>query len=176
MTVNKALVIVDIQPVFMSDPKMLTLDGDDLVAKCKPLLDSARDHGIPVVFIQHVEKDDMPEGTEDADMAFHPDLAPQEYEPVIGKHFGSGFMETNLDEVLKTMNIHDLFVCGLSAYGCVNQTVLFAKLFGYQVTVVQDAIGAPDYKEWPVTEGIPIFLSNWQKGGIRLTSAGSLEF
>jgi nicotinamidase-related amidase len=168
MTENKALVIIDVQPIFMIDPKMLTLDGDDLVAKCTSLLNDARKNGMPVVFVQHVDKNDMPEGTTDEDMAFHPDLSPQEDEPVIGKHFGSGFMETTLDETLKSMDIQELIVCGLSAYGCVNQTVLFAKLFGYDVTVVQDAVGAPDYEQWPVTEGIPIYLSNWERGGVQL--------
>jgi len=171
MTVNKALVIIDVQPIFMSDPKMLTVNGDDLVAKCASLLNNARQSDIPVVFVQHVDKDDMPAGTTDDDMAFHPSLTPQEDEPVIGKHFGSGFMETNLDDVLKSMNIQGLVVCGLSGYGCVNQTVIFAKLFGYQVTVVQDAIGAPDYEQWPVTKGLPIFLANWEKAGITLASS-----
>jgi nicotinamidase-related amidase len=176
MTAKTALVVIDVQPIFMQDPKMLTLNGDDLVPVCKSLLDHARKQEIPVVFIQHVDKDDMPEGTTDEDMAFHPDLAPREGEPVIGKTFGSGFMETTLDETLHAMGIESLVACGLSAYGCVNQTVTFAKLFGYDVVVVSDAIAAPNYKTWPVTDGIPIFLSNWEKGGIQLTSARAVEF
>jgi nicotinamidase-related amidase len=168
MTENKALVIIDVQPIFMIDPKMLTLDGDDLVSKCEALIDRARRTNIPVVFVQHVDRRDIPAGTTDEDMAFHSDLAPLKTEPVVGKVFGSGFMETALDEVLKSMEIQRLVICGLSAYGCVNQTVLFAKLFGYDVTVVQDAVGAPDYEQWPVTEGIPIYLSNWERGGVQL--------
>lgn len=176
MPMNKALVIVDVQPIFMKSPKMLTLDGDDLVAKCSGLLEAARTTHMPVVFVQHVDKDDMPEGTTDKDMAFHQDLTPQAGEPVIGKMFGSGFMQTDLDETLRSLGINHLIVCGLSAYGCVNQTVLFAKLFGYDVTVVQDAIAAPEYEQWPVTEGIPIFLAQWKKGSINLASARSLRF
>jgi len=171
MTVNKALVVIDVQPIFMKDPLMLTLDGDDLVEKCTDLLERARTQGTPVVFVQHVDKNDMPAGTTDEELAFHAALTPREDEPVIGKMFGSGFMETDLDKTLKDMGIHHLVICGLSAYGCVNQTVLFAKLFGYKVTVVRDAIGAPDYEQWPATAGIPLFLSNWEKGGIELELA-----
>lgn len=171
MTIDKALVVIDVQPVFMNEPLMLTVDGDDLVEKCKGLIDRARAAGLQVVYVQHVDKDDMPAGTTEADIAFHPDLAPRADEPVIGKAFGSGFMETKLDETLKEKEIQHLLVCGLSAYGCVNLTVLFAKLFGYEVTVVRDAIGAPDYEQWPVTEGIPVFLANWERGGIGLESA-----
>ena len=93
MIANKALVIIDVQPIFMRDPLMLTLEGDDLVAKCKGLLDRAREQRVSVVFVQHVDRDDMPEGTTDEDMAFHPDLAPRSNEPVIGKRFGSGLMD-----------------------------------------------------------------------------------
>lgn len=176
MTVNKALVVIDVQPIFMKDPLMLTLDGNDLVEKCADLLERARMQGTPVVFVQHVDKDDMPSGTTDEDMAFHAALAPREDEPVIGKVFGSGFMETALDKTLQMMGIRHLVICGLSAYGCVNQTVLFAKLFGYEVTVVRDAIGAPDHEQWPVTKGIPIFLSNWEKGNIELASSRFVNF
>lgn len=176
MTVKTALVVIDVQPIFMKDPLMLTLDGDDLVAKCRVLIEKARAAGTPVVFVQHVDKDDMPEGTTDEELAFHADLTPREDEPVIGKRFGSGFMETTLDETLNSMGTQHLVICGLSAYGCVNQTVVFAKLFGYHVTVVRDAIGAPDYEQWPVTKGIPIFLSNWKKGNIELESSRSVAF
>jgi len=171
MTANKALVVIDVQPVFMKDPLMLTVDGNDLVEKCKGLIDRARAAGLQVVYVQHVDKDDMPEGATEGDIAFHPDLSPRAGEPVIGKIFGSGFMKTNLDEALKEGGIQHLLVCGLSAYGCVNSTVLFAKLFGYEVTIVRDAIGAPDYEQWPVTKGIPVFLADWKRGGIGLESA-----
>ena len=174
MTIDRALIVIDVQPVFMKDPLMLTVGGDDLVEKCRGLIDRARAAELQVIYVQHVDKDDMPEGTTEADIAFHPDLAPRADEPVIGKIFGSGFMETKLDETLKEKEIQHLFVCGLSAYGCVNLTVLFAKLFGYEVTVIRDAIGAPDYKQWPVTEGIPVFLANWKQAGIGLESAANV--
>lgn len=84
MTVNKAFFVIDVQPIFMKDPLMLTLDGADLVEKCADLLEQARTRGTPVV----------PAGTTDEELAFHAALAPREDEPVIGKMFGSGFMET----------------------------------------------------------------------------------
>ncbi|MFC2079717.1 cysteine hydrolase family protein [Candidatus Bipolaricaulota bacterium] len=176
MTAKKALVVIDVQPVFMKDPQMLTVNGDDLVEKCKGLIDRARAGGVPVVYVQHIDKDDMPEGTPEADIAFHPDLAPQVGEPVVGKAFGSGFIRTNLDETLKNHRIQHLLVCGLSAYGCVNQTVLYAKLYGYGVTVVQDAVAAPEYEQFHTTEGIPVFLDAWERGGIRLASSQDAVF
>jgi nicotinamidase-related amidase len=74
------------------------------------------------------------------------------------------------------MDIRELIVCGLSAYGCVNQTVTFAKLFGYRVAVVRDAVAAPHYKQFPTSRGIPAFQSEWEKAGIGLISSDAIAF
>jgi nicotinamidase-related amidase len=176
MKSNQALIVIDIQPVFLREPKMLTLDGDHLVPRCKDLIARARSAGTPVIYVQHVDVEDMPEGTPATEIAFHPDLAPQSGEPVIEKRFGSGFMQTNLRETLDQAKIQRLMICGLSAYGCVNQTVLFAKLYGYDVTVIQDAVAAPDVEAFRTSEGIPIHLKAWEQGGVRLVSSSHAEF
>jgi nicotinamidase-related amidase len=171
-----ALLVVDVQPVFLKDPPMWTLGGDDLVQKCKSLLDRARSRGIAVIFVQHIDADDMPTGTTDEEKAIHSDLTPLEGETVVGKVYGSAFMETDLSEILASQSIRHLVVCGLSVYGCVNETVLFAKLFGFDVTVVEDAVAAQDYDEWPTSEGIPVFLNAWKRGGISLCKAAEVPF
>ncbi len=176
MKSNQALVVIDIQPVFMKEPKMLTLDGDHLVPRCKDLIARARSAGAPVVYVQHVDPEDMPEGTPMTEIAFHPDLAPRAGEPVIEKRFGSGFMQTNLKETLDEIGVRHLLICGLSAYGCVNQTVLFAKLYGYDVTVIQDAVAAPDFEAFHTSEGIPVHLAAWGQGGVHLVPSKAAEF
>jgi len=176
MESKTGLLIVDVQPVFMKDPPMLTLEGGDLVQKCKGLMHHARSCGIPVVYVQHIDEDDMPSGTTDADKAFHSDLTPLDGEIVVSKIYGSGFMQTELSEVLESQGIHHLVVCGLSAYGCINETVLFAKLFGFDVTVIEDAVAAPNYDEWPTNEGIPLFLAEWKRAGISLCKTKDVSF
>ncbi len=100
-----ALVIIDIQPVFMTSPRMLTVDGDDLTEKCRRLIERARASAIPLVYVQHADRGDMPEGIDEAQIAFHPDVAPRDEEPVVGKQFGSGFMGTPLHEILQEVGI-----------------------------------------------------------------------
>jgi len=166
-----ALMIIDIQPVFMTSPRMLTVDGDDLTEKCRRLIERARVSAIPLVFVQHVDRDDMPDGIDEAQVAFHPDVAPRDGEPVVGKRFGSGFMATPLHEILQEGGISHLLVCGLSAYGCVNATVSYGKLLGYRVDVVRDAVAAPEVEGFPPHTGIPQFADEWERVGIGLVSS-----
>lgn len=170
-----ALLVIDVQPVFMTPP-MLTTDGDDLVAKCRTLIERARTSGIPVIYVQHVDEDDMPKDVHVEAKAFHADIAPKPGEPIVEKIFGSAFMQTNLEEVLASTGIRHLVVCGLSATGCVHQTVLFAKLFGYDVTVVKDAVGAPDHPNFSAREGIETFAREWEKVGVKLGRAAEFRF
>jgi nicotinamidase-related amidase len=170
------LLVVDVQPVFLKDPPMWTVEGDDLVQKCKSLLDRARSRGVAVIFVQHIDADDMPSGATDEEKAIHGDLTPLEGETVVGKVYGSAFMETDLSDILLSQSIRHLVVCGLSVYGCVNETVLFAKLFGFDVTVVEDAVAAQNYGGWPTSEGIPVFLGEWKRGGISLCKASEVPF
>lgn len=173
---KQALVVIDVQPVFLSDADFRTIDGDDLVEKCKALISRARAADLPVIYIRHADDDDMPEGTTEDAKQFHPDLAPQPGEPTIDKIFGSGFMETELDDVLRAKGIEGVIACGLSTYGCVNQTVLFAKLYGYDVAVVGNAHAGPDSTEFPTSSGIPIFHRAWEKAGIRILDANDIPF
>jgi nicotinamidase-related amidase len=165
---NTALLVVDVQPVFLDRHDFRTIDGADLVAKCKGLIDRARGAGIAVIHVRHVDEDDMPEGTAPEAMDIHPNLKPLPDEPIVDKIFGSAFLETNLDEVLRSRGIEHLIVCGLSTYGCINATVLYAKLYGYDVAVIGNAHAGPHLDAFPASKGIPIFERAWKKGGIRI--------
>jgi nicotinamidase-related amidase len=173
---KRALMVIDVQPVFLSNADFRTIDGDDLVEKCKALIDRAHAADVPVIYVRHADEDDMPEGTNEDAKQFHPDLAPRLDEPTIDKIFGSGFMETDLDDVLRSKGIECVVACGLSTYGCVNQTVLFAKLYGYDVAVVGNAHAGQNSTEFPVSQGIPIFHRAWEKAGIRVLVPDNMPF
>jgi len=171
-----ALMVIDVQPVFLDGSDFRTIGGDDLVAKCRVLIEQARAAGVPVVYVEHADVDDMPEGTAPEAKVMHPDLAPGAGDPVVHKMFGSGFMETTLDDVLKERGIRRFVACGLSSYGCVEATVLYGKLYGYDVAVAANAIAGPHSDEFPVTRGIPIFLDAWKKAGIEILESDDDPF
>lgn len=56
----------------------------------------------------------------------------------------SGFQDTNLDDVLKNMNIRRLFIGGLATDYCVRATVLDALKLGYQVVLLLDGVRGVD--------------------------------
>ena len=173
---KQALLMIDVQPVFLDGADFRTIDGGDLVEKCRHLIDRAHAAGAPVIYVRHADEDDMPEGTSEDAKRFHPDLAPQPDEPIIDKMFGSGFMETELDDVLRSEGIEGVVVCGLSTYGCINQTVLFAKLYGHDVAVAGNAHAGQSSAEFPASEGIPVFHRAWKKVGIRVLELEDMPF
>lgn len=54
----------------------------------------------------------------------------------------SGFLDSNLEDQLRRTDIKRLFVGGLATDYCVLNTVLDARSLGFDVLVIEDAIGA----------------------------------
>ena len=171
-----ALMVIDVQPVWMKAYDFWTIDGDDLVSKCEALIEKARAADAPVIYVEHVDEDDMEENTPAEDIATDAAIAPLPGDPVVSKRFGSGFLKTDLDRVLKEQGIGRFVACGLSAYGCVEATVLYGKVYGYDVVVAGDAVAGNNSEAFPTTEGIPIFLDAWKRGGIEILNSDDDPF
>ena len=58
MDEKRALIVIDVQRAYMEPEPMVTSHGNDLIEKCRGLIDKARSGSVPVVFV-------------------HPALAPQ---------------------------------------------------------------------------------------------------
>ena len=63
MSEKRALMVIDVQRVYMEPEPMVTSDGDDLIDKCKGLIEKARAARVPVVYVQHLS-DDQPDDPE----------------------------------------------------------------------------------------------------------------
>lgn len=66
-------------------------------------------------------------------------VAPLPGEIVLTKSSSGPLASTNLEQVLRNMNIHSLVVCGLTTAVCVGQTAREAADLGFQVILVEDA-------------------------------------
>jgi nicotinamidase-related amidase len=103
------------------------------------LLDRARSAGIPVIHIQH---DDGPGSLYDIEGesgAIVSRVAPHNGEPVVVKNYPNSFVQTDLDDVLKTSNASNLILAGFMTHRCVNSTARAAFNLGYAPTVVAAA-------------------------------------
>lgn len=68
----------------------------------------------------------------------------QEGEEVIWKPMPGSFTETNLDDVLKKWDIKKIVLTGYMAHVCVSTTAREGMQKGYDVVLVEDAIGDRD--------------------------------
>lgn len=149
-----ALVLIDIQ----KESKYGIEGVDEAVANTKVLLEVCREKGIPVIYTRHVSRADaigLPNNevlddqgkpvyycSDSENMEIIDEIKPLSHEIVIDKHRWSGFYQTNLDLVLKSLNIKHLIIGGFVTDGCLMTSVFDAYARDYQVNLVKDISGA----------------------------------
>ena len=170
---RSALLVIDVQQMYMEPEPMQTCDGDDLIPKCRSLIGKARAAGVPVVFVQHCS-DDQPD---DPDLVgIHPELEPAEEESIVEKRFGSAFFRTKLEQTLTELGVDTLYFCGLATFGCVNATVMCAICHDFDVRVVRDAHGTSGFDGSTPAQIVDIFNATWERAGATLVSEADTEF
>lgn len=71
------------------------------------------------------------------------DLKPQDSDSVVYKHRFSGFFQTDLDEILKSLGIKCLVFTGCTTSVCVESTVRDAMFRDYSCLLLADCMGEP---------------------------------
>ncbi|HET6713300.1 MAG TPA: isochorismatase family protein [Actinomycetota bacterium] len=164
---HTALLVVDVQNDF-ADPSgsLYVADGEQIVPTVNAEVERARAAGALVVYTQDWHPEHTPHFQRDGGIwpvhcvedtpgaAFHPDLLVADHEVVRKGHDGrdgySGFSvrdplsgergDTLLHEMLVANGIERLVICGLATDYCVVETVLDARMLGYPVEVLTDAV------------------------------------
>jgi acyl-CoA reductase-like NAD-dependent aldehyde dehydrogenase/nicotinamidase-related amidase len=150
------LLLVDLQNDFLERPEVVPAP-DRLCARAAELLQAARRRGMPVVHAHTLTRADgsdrMPhwvrlarsacvEGTRGA--LPPPALAPADGELVLRKRYFSAFGDARLERWLRERDVGRLLVAGVYLHGCVRSTVLDAYERGFEVAVVDDAVGTTE--------------------------------
>ena len=78
----------------------------------------------------------------------------------------SGFRGTNLEELLKSLGVEEIFLGGLTTDYCVRETTLDARTAGFSVTVIEDCTRAVDAR--PGDGGRA--LADMRRAGAKLTT------
>jgi nicotinamidase-related amidase len=135
---ESALVLIDCQNTYTRG--VMELEGvQAALDEAEALLDRARSAGIPIIHIQH---DDGPGSLYDIEGdsgAIVPRVAPHNGEPVVVKNYPNAFVQTDFDDLLKTVNASSLVIAGFMTHMCVNSTARGAFNLGYSPTVVAAA-------------------------------------
>lgn len=142
----RALLIIDIQNDYFPGGAYPLAEPEQAAAAAKRALGAFREAGEPVVHVQHVwdaeDAEFMRPGTDGIEI--HAEVAPAAGETVIAKESPNAFLDTALEEHLRSIGVGELVVCGMMTSMCVDASVRAASDLGFSVTVLADACAAPD--------------------------------
>jgi ureidoacrylate peracid hydrolase len=91
-------------------------------------------------------------------LSFSDIIAPKEGEFLVRKQLASGFFETHLDSLLRSLNAYNLVTVGFDSRICLGMTVMDAMYRNYRVIALRDAIGTIEEPE-TASEGWATFLA-----------------
>jgi len=138
---NTALLVIDVQSGVVADAHA----RDAVVANVANLVDKARQERVPVVWVQHNDKQ-LVRGSDDWQIV--PELGPHETEPLVEKSYGDSFEDTKLETVLAGLGVGRLIVAGAQTDACIRSTLHGAFARGYDATLVSDAHTTEDQSAW----------------------------
>jgi nicotinamidase-related amidase len=138
---NTALVVVDVQNGVVAHAH----NRDGVIANINALVDRARAHDVPVVWVQHSSDELTPDSES---WRYVPELVRRESEPLVHKTYGDSFEGTDLEQQLAARGVGRLIVTGAQTDACVRSTLHGAFVRGYDVTLVGDAHTTEDLREY----------------------------
>jgi nicotinamidase-related amidase len=132
-----ALLVIDIQERYL--PMMDAREKDTALQMINAAIWFFRQHELPVIRVYHSDPQFGPK-PEDKDFAFPSTVIIKEDDPKIIKNFPSAFKKTDLHNKLQDMGCNTIFLCGLSAVGCVLATYFGGNDLDYSTFMIKNAI------------------------------------
>lgn len=135
--IKPALLIIDIQNVYLG----MVPEREKVVAMyyINGLIDLFRSNGYPIIRIYHLDNASGPKpGTELFE--YPASVLIKDEDAKVIKTYPDGFNKTDLDKIIREKGSNTLFLCGLSAVGCVLSTWVGAQNHDYKAFMVKDAI------------------------------------
>lgn len=147
-----ALLVMDLQNGIVSRYE----NKQNVLVPFQKAVEAARQNNIPVIFVRVAFSEGYPENNSrnkmfsalsksggmtvnDPSTQIHESLKPQPNEPVVTKFRVSAFAGSNLEVILRSMQIDTLILSGIATSGVVLSTVREAADKDYSITVLSDA-------------------------------------
>jgi nicotinamidase-related amidase len=135
--IKPALLVIDIQNAYLSG--MAQREKEIAMLNINYYIQLFRSFNCPVIRIYHFSKEfGPPQGT--TEFEFPASVLTKPDDPVVIKTYSDAFNKTSLDKILKEKGINTVFLCGLSAVGCVLATWIGAQDYDYKAFMIKDAI------------------------------------
>ncbi len=156
---NKAVIIVDMLNDFVTGD-LKTERAARIVPNLKKLIEEARKHGVPVIYsndahykhdfeVVHKWGGHAIKGTQGAQVI--PELEPTEEDFIVEKRTYSGFYETGLESLLRSLyggkGVDTVILGGLHTHICVRHTSAGAFFRGYKIIIASDGVEAFSQKD-----------------------------
>lgn len=135
---SSALIMIDCQNTYRKGVMQLT-NVEPAIIEAKKLLARARALNIPIIHIQHDAGVGSPYDITTEIGAICDEVAPIAGEPVIVKNYPNAFIQTSLDQHLKSIGINNIVLAGFMTHMCINSTAHGGFNLGYAVAVVESA-------------------------------------
>jgi len=151
---NKAVLILDMLNDFVTG-NLKCERAKHIIPNLKKLIEAARKHNIPVIYLNdaHYPQDfevvekwgkHAVKGTKGAEVI--PELKPTEKDYVVEKRTYSGFYETGLDPLLRSLHngegVKTIILGGLHTNICIRHTAADAFFRGYKIIITKDGVEA----------------------------------
>jgi nicotinamidase-related amidase len=145
----KALLVIDMLNDFCRENGALYVpQAEEIIPSIAKLVNIARENRVPVIYANdsHEENDEefkkwprhAVKNTWGVEVV--EELAPREGDTVIEKTRYDAFYKTELDCVLKKLEVKDLYLTGVVTNICVLATGMSAAIRGYQTKVVKECV------------------------------------
>jgi nicotinamidase-related amidase len=132
-----ALLVIDVQNRYM--PIIPERDKEIAIFFINLLINLFRKHDFPVIRIYHHNNETGPRpGTEEFEYPESVKIKPEDTQLI--KTYSDSFNKTDLDRILRDLGCNTVFLCGLSAVGCVLSTKTGAQNHDYKAFIVKDSI------------------------------------
>ncbi len=133
---KSAVLVLDVQSKMFTDQPR-PFEADEIVNRINSVTARARNTGAPVFFIQTEVPGYLDFGSEG--WSLEENLVVEESDLRLRKTAGDSFFRTELQDILKSLEISDLVICGYASELCVDNTTRRATGLGYTVQLVSDA-------------------------------------
>ncbi|WP_432454569.1 MULTISPECIES: cysteine hydrolase family protein [unclassified Agarivorans] len=134
---KSALLIIDVQSVLF-DPEPRPFEINEVIERINVLSRWTRSKHQPVIYIQHEQANSAIEFASDG-WQLQAGLKTQTNDYFIRKTTPDSFLNTDLGDLLKSLQVEHLIVCGYASEFCVDTTIRRAASLGYSVELVADA-------------------------------------
>jgi len=142
---RRALLVIDVQNEYFTGKLPIKYQDHSLENIIKSMEESSKQE-IPIILIQHtvLQKDSKTFVKASKEWEIHDEVKKRKYDYIIEKNLPGSFTGTNLEDLLRNMNVDTVVICGYMTQMCCDTTARQAFHLKFSVEFLSDATGTLD--------------------------------